>query len=197
MIYREEPETFHFLAARDNVPLKSEFKPALKVLSRKPAPMMIEQIDPFTGNKKLKQEDDKNDIEQNDQLTHGQLKLKAQKEREEKQKRYDEARARILGVPSTSSPGENTGHKYLNPDGSKLSQTNRRWGTNVRDIAYDGLRLVDSNQILNARHEYMARKKNTESSQSSLRDDCNISRKPRGPDANGKPGFNFNKKASK
>jgi len=39
---RETPDTPYFLVARDNVPLKQEFKPALKVLSRKPAP----ELDP-------------------------------------------------------------------------------------------------------------------------------------------------------
>ncbi|TAQ88520.1 hypothetical protein B7494_g3158 [Chlorociboria aeruginascens] len=103
----EAPETFHFLAAHDNVPLKTEFKPALKVLSRKPAPKVIERIDPLTGLSKISLEDeDDEDGEKKVQPTPEELQARAQREREEKQKRYDEARARILGTSSESSlPG--------------------------------------------------------------------------------------------
>ncbi|KAH8789313.1 hypothetical protein BGZ57DRAFT_730400, partial [Hyaloscypha finlandica] len=106
----EEPETFHFLTARDNVPLKSEFKPALKVLSRKPAPKVVQRVDPVTGLAKMTLEDEDDEGEQQrDQPSPEELRLKAQREREEKQRRYDEARARILGTPSgTSSPGATT-----------------------------------------------------------------------------------------
>ncbi|EHL01248.1 hypothetical protein M7I_2791 [Glarea lozoyensis 74030] len=104
----EEPETFHFLAARDTVPLKSEFKPALKVLSRKPTPKRIQKIDPITGLSKMSLEDDDDEVVQTTQPTPEELRFKAQREREEKQKRYDEVRARIMGTPLNSggnSPG--------------------------------------------------------------------------------------------
>ncbi|PMD64085.1 uncharacterized protein K444DRAFT_626312 [Hyaloscypha bicolor E] len=100
----EEPETFHFLAARDNVPLKSEFKPALKVLSRKPAPKVVQRVDPVTGLAKMTLEDEDDEGEQQkDQPSPEELRLKAQREREEKQRRYDEARARILGSTTSKS----------------------------------------------------------------------------------------------
>ncbi|PMD48706.1 hypothetical protein L207DRAFT_575362 [Hyaloscypha variabilis F] len=84
----EEPETFHFLAARDNVPLKSEFKPTLKVLSRKPTPKVVQRIDPATGLAKMQLEDEDDEEEQKkDQPSPEELRLKAQREREEKQKR--------------------------------------------------------------------------------------------------------------
>ncbi|KIN01868.1 hypothetical protein OIDMADRAFT_53383 [Oidiodendron maius Zn] len=105
----EAPETFHFLAARDNVPFKQEFKPAMKVLSRKP---VVQKIDPATGLAKLALDDgeDEGDEERKiNQPTPEELRLKAQREREEKQRRYDEARARILGTPSgRSTPGSIT-----------------------------------------------------------------------------------------
>ncbi|PMD14580.1 hypothetical protein NA56DRAFT_373810 [Hyaloscypha hepaticicola] len=106
----EEPETFHFLAANDNVPLKSEFKPALKVLSRKPAPKVVQRVDPVTGMAKMTVEDEDDEVEQKkDRPSPEELRLKSHREREEKQKRYDEARARILGTTSgTSSPGTTT-----------------------------------------------------------------------------------------
>ncbi|KAH6663875.1 hypothetical protein B0J14DRAFT_450094, partial [Halenospora varia] len=106
----EEPETPFFLAAREDVPLRSDFKPALKVLSRKPVAKTIQKIDPVTGIAKLMIEDEDDDEdEKKNQPTPEELRARAQKEREEKQKRYDEARARILGTPSgSSSPGNTT-----------------------------------------------------------------------------------------
>ncbi|KAG9228334.1 hypothetical protein BJ875DRAFT_350412, partial [Amylocarpus encephaloides] len=103
----EEPETFHFLAARDTVPLRTEFKPTLKVLSRKPAPKTIQKIDPITGLAKMTIEDDDEEVDETkNRPTPEELRLKAQREREGKQKRYDEVRARIMGTPSGgSSPG--------------------------------------------------------------------------------------------
>ena len=122
---REEPETFHFLAARDNVPLKTEFKPALKVLSRNPTPKVVQKVDPVTGLAKMSLEDEDDEEEQRkDQPSPEELRLRAQREREEKQKRYDEARARILGTPSgASSPGTVTP-----PMGNEDGKANRGKG---------------------------------------------------------------------
>ena len=98
-----------FLAARDDPPLKSDFKPALKVLSRKPAPKVIQKIDPVTGLAQMSIEDDEEEEEKKDQPSPEELRYRAQKEREEKQKRYDEVRARIMGTGSgASSPGTTT-----------------------------------------------------------------------------------------
>ncbi|KAI6708457.1 hypothetical protein PZA11_001209 [Diplocarpon coronariae] len=103
----EEPETPYFLAAREAVPLTQEFKPALKVLSRKPTPNRVQKIDPLTGLAKMTIEDDDDDDEvKRDLRTPEELRLQAQRNREEKQRIYNEARARILGTPSGSStPG--------------------------------------------------------------------------------------------
>ncbi|PBP16220.1 hypothetical protein BUE80_DR013081, partial [Diplocarpon rosae] len=100
----EEPETPYFLAARDNVPLKQEFKPALKVLSRKPTPNLVQKIDPLTGLAKMTLEDDDDEVKK-DQRTPEELRLQAQRNLEEKQRLYNEARARILGTPSGKPVG--------------------------------------------------------------------------------------------
>ncbi len=60
-VISETPETFHFLAAGDTVPLKTEFKPTLKVLTRKPVPNLIARQDPVTGLSKLTVEDDEDE----------------------------------------------------------------------------------------------------------------------------------------
>ncbi|KAI1294546.1 hypothetical protein F5Y03DRAFT_313913 [Xylaria venustula] len=102
------PEPFHFLAARSEPPLTSEFKPAVKVLSRKPAPKMITRRDPLTGAlSRLKVEDEDSDSETTKvQLSPEEIRAKQQREREEKQRRYEEVRAKIFGTtPAASSSG--------------------------------------------------------------------------------------------
>ncbi|KAI0427281.1 hypothetical protein F5Y09DRAFT_36572 [Xylaria sp. FL1042] len=102
------PEPFHFLAARSEPPLTTEFKPAVKVLSRKPAPKMITKRDPLTGAlSQLKVEDEDSDNEKTKiQLTPEEIRAKQQREREEKQRRYEEVRAKIFGTtPAASSSG--------------------------------------------------------------------------------------------
>lgn len=102
----EEPETFHFLAARDNIPLQSEFKPALKVLSRKPAPKLVERVDPISGLAKMTEDEDEDGEETKISPSPEEMRLRAQRDREEKQKRYDEVRARIMGTAlGNPSPG--------------------------------------------------------------------------------------------
>ncbi|KAI1807268.1 hypothetical protein F4811DRAFT_506283 [Daldinia bambusicola] len=90
------PETFHYLAARSDPPLATGFKPAVKVLSRKPT------ADPGARGR---DDDDENEKSKKPQLTPQEIQLKQQREREEKQRRYNEARAKIFG---TSTAQNNT-----------------------------------------------------------------------------------------
>lgn len=91
-----EEQPFHLLA-KESPPLKTEFKPALKLLSRKPAGVAQdgENEDDLAKNK----------------LTAEELRAKTQREREEKQKKYEEVRARLFGTDThsgNSSPGNTT-----------------------------------------------------------------------------------------
>lgn len=109
------PEPFHFLAARPEPPLATEFKPAVKVLSRKPAPKIITRRDPLTGAlSQLRVGDDDSDDEgrKKVQLTPEEMRAKQQREREEKQRRYEEVRAKIFGTTTTttSSPASGSGN---------------------------------------------------------------------------------------
>ncbi|RWA14606.1 hypothetical protein EKO27_g529 [Xylaria grammica] len=137
-------EPFHFLAARSDPPLTTEFKPAVKVLSRKPAPKMITKRDPLTGAlSQLKVEEDDSDEEKNKvQLSPEQIRAKHQREREEKQRRYEEVRAKIFGTtpsasgsgngsnPSsgTSTPGNSTPPRSLNDGRSSRGRGRGRGG---------------------------------------------------------------------
>ncbi|KAI9840033.1 MAG: hypothetical protein M1819_000225 [Sarea resinae] len=105
----ETPQTFHFLEARsDSVPLKSDFKPAVKVLSRKPAPRTIVKTDPVAGGISqitLADDDDEDDDDaaKRNTLSPEEQRLKAQRDREEKQRRYEEVRQRLFGTPDPSA----------------------------------------------------------------------------------------------
>lgn len=89
------------------VPLATPYKAPLTLLSRKPAPRTITKIDPQTGKKITVEAEEEEEV-----IVAGpsaeELREKAQREREEKQRKYDEARARILGT--SASPRSNSGN---------------------------------------------------------------------------------------
>ncbi|KUJ07942.1 uncharacterized protein LY89DRAFT_659557 [Mollisia scopiformis] len=196
-----EPEAPFFLATRDTVPLKTEFKPTLKLLSRKPASKVIQKIDPVTGLAKMTLEDDDDEEEQKkDQPTPEELRARAQREREEKQKRYNEARERILGPSSGgSSPGTVT---PPTEDARSRSGKGRARGNgrqeNSRPQSQSGSKeLFDPNYTpkpgvsIQKRAGDVAR-----SGRSTPRDDDQVIRAPKGPDGNGK-GFGFANRGGK
>jgi hypothetical protein len=195
--HSEEPETFHFLAARDTVPLKSEFKPALKVLSRKPTPKTIQRIDPATGLISTSFEEEDEEMIQTNRQTPEELRLKAQKEREEKQRRYDEARARIMGTSSASggtSPGAVTPPNMT--EGAK-----QNWGRGrgkdlkKQDVSRPGSQsgvkeLYDPDYT--PKQAVNMQKRNggsLQSGHSTPKHEESILRLPRGPDGSGRGGF--------
>ncbi|OBT67889.1 hypothetical protein VE03_02476 [Pseudogymnoascus sp. 23342-1-I1] len=204
----ETPETFHFLAAKDTVPLKTEFKPTLKVLSRKPASQGA---------------GDGDDDEQpgKKQLSVEEMRAKTQREREEKQKKYEEVRARLFGTDKksgSSSPGNvtppsqgddgrgggrgkgrNRGNGGGGGGGGRAQQDIRR-----PDSSHSGTReLFDPNYTAKPGGVSIARRGNDASSGRSTpnstrgdREDAQILRTPRGPDA-GRGGFGFSNRGGK
>ncbi|KAM4055124.1 hypothetical protein HRG_005931 [Hirsutella rhossiliensis] len=102
----DTPQTFHYLEANNDVPLASTFKPQVKVLSRKP----VVAKDPVTGLARLALDDDADQSDKREaQLTPEQIRAKQKRDREEKQRRYDEARAKIFGESASSSRGSSPG----------------------------------------------------------------------------------------
>ncbi|KAI1180625.1 hypothetical protein F4777DRAFT_255360 [Nemania sp. FL0916] len=131
------PEPFHYLAARTEPPLASDFKPAVKVLSRKPAPKTITKRDPLTGAlsqlKVADDEDSDDDGKDKTQLSPEEIRAKQQREREEKQRRYEEVRAKIFGTtPGPAASGSGTGS---NPSSGTSTPGN---ATPPRSSAADG-----------------------------------------------------------
>ncbi|PHH60090.1 hypothetical protein CDD81_2134 [Ophiocordyceps australis] len=106
----DSPQTFHYLEASNNVPLTWAFTPQVKVLSRKP---VIAKRDAATGKSRLALDDDDDDDEHgakaNAQPSVEEIRARQKREREEKQRRYDEARAKIFGESVSWSRGSSPG----------------------------------------------------------------------------------------
>ena len=93
---RETPQEQPFIVASKSAPpTNSEFKPALKLLSRKPPPKFAGQED----NESEEEERARNERE------FIERQARAAKEREEKQRKYAEVRERLFGSPK---PDEGT-----------------------------------------------------------------------------------------
>ena len=208
--YRDQPETFHFLAARDNVPLKAEFKPALKVLSRKPAPKVVSRQDPVTGLSQMTIEDEEEEDEEakKNQPTPEELRLKAQREREEKQRKYEEVRARLFGTSDTgsgnSTPGTITPPTQIEDGRGNRGKSRGRGGGSRqegrRPDTQGGTReLYDPNYTPKLGSSTTPRRvQDTSSSgRSTPRGEEQIIRAPRGPDGSGRGGFGFAKRGGK
>ncbi|KAH0565228.1 hypothetical protein GP486_001372 [Trichoglossum hirsutum] len=220
----ESTDNFLFLTTKDDVPLKTEFRPAVKVLSRKPAPKVGSQIDPASGMSQLTLEGEEGgeDMDANRKHTPSpeELRLKAQREREEKQRRYEEARERLFGspatTPGTSSPGTLTPPKTGEGKGIKGKGKGRSvWdgkpptenapGSRSKKLPVDTTpdRTSDGRQLYDP--GYSAKPDSSFLQRRSVPQSDNIQpvpdegqqpiRSPRGPDGSGRRGFGFSERA--
>ncbi|KAI1820390.1 hypothetical protein F4861DRAFT_69774 [Xylaria intraflava] len=189
-------EPFHFLAARSEPPLTTDFKPAVKVLSRKPAPKMITRRDPLTGAlSQLKVEDEDPDDEKNKvQLTPEEIRAKQQREREEKQRRYEEVRAKIFGATpadSRAQRGRGRGRGGNGGGGHRHNDSRGDSGSSQRPASQagsNGKELYDPNYSPRPGSTGEGRGGSTpvSSSRSTPRNEDQVIRSPRGPDGNSK-----------
>lgn len=108
--FSEAPPEMYHVAATSNVPLTQGFKPQMKLLSRKPPPTTVKTKDPVTGMEKLTIQDDVEEEEEKPpQPTPEEIRERQQRELEEKQRKYEETRAKIFGEsPSGVSSGAST-----------------------------------------------------------------------------------------
>ena len=101
LLNSENPEPV-FLQSR-NPPVQPTFKPAVTVLARKPTPQVLSRNGGMAG---LSIEDDDDDSEEERQKKAAadfeERKIRAAKERVEKERKYAEARERIFGSPAAS-----------------------------------------------------------------------------------------------
>ncbi|MCJ1384267.1 hypothetical protein MMC17_007383 [Xylographa soralifera] len=196
----ETPNNPYFVETRNDVPLKSEFKPAVKVLSRKPAPTVIARTDPVSGLEQLTIEDDDDDDDDEGKkktLTMEERQLKAQKEREEKQKKYEEVRERLFGAsepPSVvTSPGIVTPPIARAPgDRSRGKSKSSREPRPSSSNGSKSRQLFDPNYNAKPDSLYVQKKEGLVSRSRPLTPaEEPILRTPKGPDGSGRGGFGF------
>ncbi|KAI0125563.1 hypothetical protein BJ170DRAFT_437970 [Xylariales sp. AK1849] len=113
----------HYFATAPSPPLAQPFKAPPTVLARKPAPKMITKRDPVTGGiSNLTIYDDSDDEKDSKpQETPEEMRARQQKERAEKQRRYDEARAKIFGESGAGGGGAALGVKGANGQSGRSS----------------------------------------------------------------------------
>ncbi|KAK3393626.1 hypothetical protein B0H63DRAFT_21992 [Podospora didyma] len=187
-------EEVNFLPPSNNIPLATAFKPALKLLSRKPAPQG---------------DDDEEDDNKKDQPTPEEVRLRQQREREEKQRRYNEARARIFEDSNLSS-GQSSPGNVTPPQSSEGRQSYRGRGrgrggrgAHNNDNRQDNQsRRLPANQQPGSRElfdpsyspraGFNVQRRGGDGSSSTPREEDQIIRTPRGPD--GGAGFGFSRR---
>ena len=213
----ESSQDFHFLNAKGQPPLKAEFKPAVKVLSRKPQPKILPKTDTAAGvaTLTLDDEDDSEEEARKQQaMTFAERQAKAQREREEKQRKYAEAREKIFGTPDNASNTSTS--RAVSPRGSNaISQSNKSSGRRVRGRGgssradsqnsssadqspsrpgSQGKQLFDPTYSPKPTSFYVQRREaaGTEtSSRPTTPAEGQPIRAPRGPDGSGRGGFGF------
>ncbi|KAJ5814966.1 hypothetical protein N7474_006743 [Penicillium riverlandense] len=213
----ESPQqTFHYLETRSDVPLKQDFKPTVTLLSRKP--QIATRQTPSSSSSAtaagiaqlgLNGEDDESDDEGNKrpEPTPEERQAMALKNREEKQRKYEEARERLFGSPSAttsgaSSPGSTT--PPLRPHEGRGGKGKGRGGggggrerekrdsstasSKSRHHLYDPASAAKPNAGFTQRQLHRQQSNNSDSDKSSPAPQQPV-RNPRGPDASGRGGF--------
>lgn len=170
--YREQPETFHFLEAKSNVPLKQEFKPAVTLLSRKPQvasrPLESPALESATariGQLGLNPENDFDDSEENNdrpEPSPEERQAMALRNREEKQRKYEEVRERLFGSPSAPTSGSSSRSATPPKDGrgkgkSRSGGRNNRNGRDSSAASGNSRQLYDPGQNPNSAAVYLQR----------------------------------------
>ncbi|KAL2043510.1 hypothetical protein N7G274_003817 [Stereocaulon virgatum] len=190
----EDPQDNFFLKTRDVVPLKSEFKPAMQVLSRKPASRAAPSIDPATGLAQLSVEDedeDEDDATKNT-LTMQERQEKAQREREEKQRKYEEVRQKLFGTEEASTSSKAGSTSPAKNNGSSRNQSRNKAPRDSRPSSSASNRTPGARQLYDPHDSgkpgtSSIQKKETKGTPNEIQP----IRNPRNPDDSGRGGFGF------
>ena len=184
----EDPQDNYFLRTHDVVPLKSEFKPAMKVLSRKPKANSATSADPSLGigQMSIEDDDDSEDDARKNALTAQERQEKAAKEREEKQKKYEEVRQKLFGdgEAPASRPASS-----MKKDGNSRNQSRNKTARDSRPSSSASNRtrqLYDPNDIAKFGASSVLKKETK-----ATPDEIQPIRTPKNPDNSGRGGFGF------
>ncbi|KAK4241589.1 hypothetical protein C8A03DRAFT_12181 [Achaetomium macrosporum] len=207
----EKPEELPFLPPTTNqIPLTTPFKPAVKVLTRKPTPQLIAKRDPVTGLDQLTLQDEEEEAERK-QESPEEVRKRRQRELEEKQRRYEEARAKIFGdsTPSSGQSSPRTGTPPLGNEGRQnhrgrgrgrggrgrdqdngrydRAQPSDRQSGSTREL-YDPGYSPKPGFNIHKRGDPLVQSGNPSNT---TREEDQVIREPRGPDSSGRGGFGF------
>lgn len=196
--YRDTTRDSYYVNTRDEVPFKTEFKPAMKVLSRKPISKITNASDPASGIGQLSLEDEDEDDDGDQKkgvMTVHERQQKAQRDREEKQRKYEEVRERLFGTDAAEVKktfGITTLPKQR-PDGDSRHQSRSRGGGEARpsSAGSKSRQLFDPMYTAKTDSTYIQKRDGqTESGRSTPSEQLPI-RNPKAPDGSGRGGFGF------
>ncbi|GLI75265.1 hypothetical protein PoHVEF18_003518 [Penicillium ochrochloron] len=211
----EAPQTFHYVEARSEVPLKSDFKPTVTLLSRRPqiatrhssASGGVDGAVASMGQLGLDDEGDSDeDSNKSRQPTFEERQAMALKNREERQRKYEEARERLFGSPSAttsgnSSPGTTTPPRQSQPSEGRGKGKGRGGQRDYREKRDSSAASNKSRQQLydpaspNRSNGSALQRRDRPQGDRSDADKQNAPqqplRNPRGPDGSGRGGFGF------
>ncbi|OJJ59551.1 hypothetical protein ASPSYDRAFT_149996 [Aspergillus sydowii CBS 593.65] len=208
----ESPQTFHFYEASSDVPLKEEFKPTVTVLSRNPQ-IATRQSSSAAGATaagigRLDLNADDSDEEKPPEPTPEERQAMALKNREEKQRKYEEVRERLFGTPSAPTSGASSPRSATPPKaesrGKGRARGNGRDNNNNRardQSAASGKpkQLYDPGSPSSRPNSSYGRRDWQQSGERSQIDQPQSPRQPvrnpRGPDSSGRGGFKANRGA--
>ncbi|KAL3470029.1 hypothetical protein BJX99DRAFT_251539 [Aspergillus californicus] len=204
----EQPETFHFYEATSDVPLKEEFKPNVTVLSRNP--VIATRQSSSTGGpasllRRMDLNADDSDDEKPPEPTPEERQAMALRNREEKQRKYEEVRERLFGTPSAPTSGASSPRSATPPkpeargkgrsrgNGRDNNSNNTNWDKRDQSIASGkSKQLYDPGSPSRPNSSY-AKKDRLQSGETSQSDQPQSPRQPirspRGPDSSGRGGF--------
>lgn len=186
----EDPQDNFFLKSRDIVPLKSEFKPAMKVLSRKPEKKLVDNVEGI-GQLNIDDDDESEDENKKHELTAEERREKAQREREEKQKKYEEVRQKLFGndqfssAPTASGPKKKSS-RNTSPSRNQSKNKNSKDSRPSSSASNKTGRLYDPNDTGKPGVSSVLRRE-TRAEPNELQP----IRSPRAPDNSGRGGFGF------
>ena len=121
----EDPQDNFFLRSREIVPLKSQWKPTVQVLSRKPKATPAAGSESAVGIDQMRIDDDEDseDEANKNTMTPQERQEKAARERDEKQKKYEEVRQKLFGVETFSTSGSTSPARK---DGNSRNQSRNK-----------------------------------------------------------------------
>ncbi|KAL4808303.1 hypothetical protein BDV18DRAFT_98162 [Aspergillus unguis] len=199
----ESPQTFHFYEATSDVPLKQEFKPTVTVLSRNPQIATRQSSgggSAAAGIGRLDLNADGSDDEKPPEPTPEERQAMALKNREEKQRKYEEVRERLFGTPSAPTSGASSPRSATPPkqdgrgkgknrgngrDNNNRERRDQSTASGKSKQLYDPDSPSRPNSSYGKRDWQQGERNQSDQSQSPRQP----IRNPRGPDSSGRGGF--------